>query len=188
MARGLSNALMTGVLAAAVVLTWYWGRPPAEVPDSRASGGDPERGYYLRDAVMRNTDENGGARYDIHAGAISERPAQRVLEMRDVRIEYHEQPASQWSISAAEGLVSIDGRRFELSGGVELQRDGSDGARAASLVTERLLLDLEGQKVTTDAAVTLRDGRNIVSAIGMSAFLMEDRVELESNVHVRVQP
>lgn len=188
MPKALANALFLIALAAAAALTWYWGRPEIPVPETGAGDSTLSRGYYLRDAVIRHTDEDGEVLYEIHAGTVMERPVERLLALRDVSIVHREGVTRQWEIVAAEGEASVDDLRLALAGGVALRRDSSDGGLDLSLETERLWLDLERKVARTDAKITLRYGTNLVTAVGMSAFLLEDQLELESNVYVRVQP
>jgi lipopolysaccharide export system protein LptC len=54
--------------------------------------------------------------------------------------------------------------------------------------TERLLVDTARNTASTDAEVFLDFGAQKVRATGMVAYLMEERVELQSSVHGRFQP
>lgn len=167
-------------LTAAASLSWYFSRPPAEPP--RVTDGDaPPLGYYLRDATLLGTDESGRLLYRIHAAeAVADRRGDG-LAMTDVRVEYVDEQAVDWSISAERAVTPGDRSTVELEQ-VRLAREGAAG-REETVVAPHLRLDPDEYFASTDAPVEVRTGRAVVRGVGLDAWLREDRIDVKSEIH-----
>jgi len=187
MYKAVRNVLALCLLVAAAVGTWYWRQPGQPGPGLAESRGAPP-GYYLRDAVLLETDASGRVSYRIHAALVEERPRDGALLLNDVLVEY--QPAEEipWRVRAARGEARPDEAALELEGGVELTREPGEDGQATTVRMERLLLLPEQHLASASGGVSFRVGPNALEAVGMKAFLKEDRLELESNVHGRFRP
>ncbi len=121
MSVGLRNLAALLLLAAAASLSWYFSRSP-EQPRRAAGNGEPGLlGYYLRDATLLGTDESGRALVRIHTAEAVQEHGQG-LTLTGVRIEYRDEQAVGWTISAelarAPGdLGHVDLERVRLERG-----------------------------------------------------------------------
>lgn len=188
MHRPLRNALVLCLLAAAAAATWYWSRPLTPEPTAAGAGGYTPPGYYLRDAVVMRRDAEGRPLYRIHADFARDRPEHDTLLLDGVRIEYRDEEAIPWRMRAAQAALHGGQRTLELQDGVELVREANEAARRVVIRTERLLLDPDRHFASAPGEVVFTTGSSRLTATGLEAFLKEDRVELESNVHGRYQP
>lgn len=177
------------LLAAAALVMFYFGRQPR--PDASLRPVDARAyplGYYLRDAVLLGTDEQGRISYRLHAGLVEERPDDARLSLENVRFEYQPSEQIPWSIVAARGEAPIGAERtyLDLKGGVELTRDPDAQGKPARVETSELRLEPDRHLASTAAPVRVSIGDDALDAVGLKAFLDKDRLELESEVHGRV--
>jgi len=186
--RRILDILFVCLLAAAAAGTWYWSRPtsPADARDRALDGALPT--YYVRDALLLRTDETGRVRYRIHAAYAEELPGGGALRLDDVRIEFREDEQIPWRVRAGHAAASLADQVLELGGGVELVRDSPREGAPTIVRTETLVLEPLRQFASASGRVTFVLGPNELIADGLKAFLKEDRLELESNVHGRLTP
>jgi lipopolysaccharide export system protein LptC len=185
--RNLRNGVAMLLLAAAALVTWYFGRPAPKASSRPADDRAFPLGYYLRDAVLLGTDDQGAISYRLHAGLVEERPDAAALALEDVRFEYQPSEKIPWSIVAAKGSAPIGAERaqLDLSGGVELTRAPAADGRPTRIETDTLRLEPDKHVASAAGPVRISVGGNALDAVGLTAFLEEDRIELESQVHGR---
>ena len=63
-----------------------------------------------------------------------------------------------------------------------------EGDRDTRVETDRLTVDIDTNVASTDGEVRVAVGDDWVTAIGMTAYLMEERLQLQSSVHGQFQP
>ena len=184
----VQNTLVFTVLALTAVGSWYVTRTNViDDPQEESVRGLP-LGYYLIDAELLGTDEEGQVFYQISARRLEERADESGLSLRDVRVEYRPRVDVPWLLTAASGRAPRDQSYLELEGRVELVSQPDDGEEGTIIRTERLRLLPESFVATTDASVSVRVGQTQISAVGMKAYLKDDRLELESSVHAQFRP
>ncbi|MEO0998926.1 MAG: LPS export ABC transporter periplasmic protein LptC [Pseudomonadota bacterium] len=181
----LRAALVFAGLLAAAAASWVASR--GEGPEQAGETIVPasSAGYYVRDAIVRGSGDDGRFLYSIRAGAAAENPDGGTIELNEVAISYGAADEVPWQITADRGSVSDDLEAVTLSGNVIAE---SLGETPAALVTETLTVEPQRYRASTDARVTISVGERSISATGMLAFLDEDRIELRSNVRGRFLP
>jgi lipopolysaccharide export system protein LptC len=182
------SILVLCLLTAAAAATWYFSRPPQPGAAAARDGAGGPPSYYLRDAVLLQTDDDGRVLYRIHADLVEERPDDRALLLDGVRIEYRDAEEIPWQVRAGRAAAWIESQSLELHDGVELVRDPGESGVPTVVRTEQLLLEPRRHLASAEGEVVFTVGRNTLAAVGLKAFLKEDRLELESNVHGRFQP
>jgi lipopolysaccharide export system protein LptC len=90
-------------------------------------------------------------------------------------------------LTAPLGELSADQALLELWGGVEVIGESGDHERT-SLQTERLEVDTTAHVARTADPVDLGVGPQRISGTGMVANLLEERLQLQSEVHGRFSP
>lgn len=188
MHRRFLNAIVVCLLVAAAVGTWILGQradPGAEL--TRIGDGTPPA-YYLRDAVMLRTDENGRVLYRVHADLAEEQPGGEGLLLTGVRVEYREDEQIPWHVRAGRAAAWLEEQTLELKDGVELIRMPEGDTPAVTVRAEQVLLEPLRHLASADGKVLFTRGANEIAAVGLKAFLKEDRLELESDVHGRLRP
>ncbi|HEU4619329.1 MAG TPA: LPS export ABC transporter periplasmic protein LptC [Gammaproteobacteria bacterium] len=184
MYKNLRNGAAMLMLAAAAVAAWYFGRP-APPPSSRAGQARTyPLGYYLRDAVLLGTSDEGRVSYRLKAGLAEERPDASRLVLEDVHFEYEPSEQVPWTIAAARGEAPIGDRTYlDLEGDVRLERVAGAPGVPARVETDRLRLEPAKHLASTSGPVRVAADGGVLEAVGLKAFLAEDRLELESEVH-----
>ena len=183
MAVSLRNSLAIALLSAAALASWYFSRqPPARIARDTGAAGAPA-GYYLRGARFVGTDENGNIVYRMRADDLAEHPDRELLEMRGVQLEYRSPQNDEWSINAERATAPKNRSVVDLEGAVHVENKPGDSGTPLSIETTRLRFETANAVVLTDAAVSVQVGGLHVSATGLRAHLKDDRLELESGVH-----
>jgi lipopolysaccharide export system protein LptC len=176
-----------GLLLAAASASWYWSRPPAEAPPTEG-GATSALGFYLADAVLLGTGVEGELLYELSAQRAEERPTEGLLWLTQVRVDYRPAAQANWSLTASTAAAPIDGSLLQLAGEVELRSVATPDGDGALIRTSALTLDAEARIATSDQTVTVVLGDEQIEAVGMRAYLMDDRLELNSNVHAQFSP
>jgi lipopolysaccharide export system protein LptC len=144
-------------------------------------------GFYMTEAEITSAGPDGLPRYRVIADEIRQRSLRGETLLENVRVEYNIYSASPWTLTAPAGVLSADQALVELWGGVELVGDSSDFG-VATMQTERLEVDTRAHIARTASPVALGVGPQQVHAIGMVAYLLDERVQLQSEVHGRFLP
>ena len=182
------NTLGLAALAGATVLSWYWSREQPADPETNGNLDSLPLGYYLTDATILGTDEEGRVLYRIWAGRAEERPAEERLLLSEVRVEYQPVADVPWRLTARSGEAPLDRSYLDLSEAVELAGEPRDGGARIVIRTQRLRLEPETFVATTEGPVSLFIDARRLEAVGMRADLKDDRLELESDVHGQFLP
>src|SRR5262245_13442405 len=62
-------------------------------------------GYYLQDAVITQTQENGSVSLRLIANRIEQRRRDDSIELQTVRVNYFQSPQREWLLTARQGFV-----------------------------------------------------------------------------------
>ena len=169
-----------GVLAA---VTAWWGYRPEEAPDA----GNPSLAapaYSLRSAILEETGPDGRWRLRIETDNASESaPGSGEIALQGVHALYHPGSPDAWRLHARQGRLPAGGQRLLLSGGVELEPVAKHETASPRISTTRLALDLERERATTPAPVTIHFGPHALGATGLTADMKAGTLRLESALH-----
>ncbi|HEX7117057.1 MAG TPA: LPS export ABC transporter periplasmic protein LptC [Steroidobacter sp.] len=146
----------------------------------------PEQpGYYLEDAVITQTQQDGSLELKLEAERIEQQRNDDSIALHGVRAEYFESPERQWQLSAQRGLVPANSRILHLAGNVELRP--ADSA-TTFLRTDALAIDPEKNiAYSTSSPVSLRFGQHTMTVNSFRADLSNETIRLES-VDGRFEP
>jgi LPS export ABC transporter protein LptC len=171
------------LLGAAAVASWFYSLPDPVAPARGSSGDDAPLGYYLRGAQLVGTDEEGHVAYRILADRLEELPGQERLLLEGVQIEY--QPANEvrWLITAGGASAPKDASLLDLSGGVEMRSEPTDGSRPYRMKNESLRFVPDTSTVTSDALTEMHVGDWQLVGNGLRVNLKDQRLALESEIH-----
>jgi LPS export ABC transporter protein LptC len=176
---------MTSLLAAAVVsygvLVRQNGADDIATERSRA-----QPGYYLKDAIVTDTTDDGTPGLRLAARRIEQHPENGSITLRDVTVDYLALPERSWRLTANEGIVPGGTTTIRFSGDVALAAEGEP--RGAVIRTDALSIDTQTSIATTDEPVSIELGGHHVLARGMMANLKDNHVQLESEVNGRFVP
>ncbi|MGD9387391.1 MAG: LPS export ABC transporter periplasmic protein LptC [Gammaproteobacteria bacterium] len=177
---------LTLVLLALLAGGAWWLNDQLQAPDSIQPRPAAD-GFYMLGAEITAPDAEGLPRYRLVAAEIRQVALGGETLLKDVRVEYNVYSASPWLLTAPDGSVSADQEVLELWGGVDAIGDSGDHG-PARLITDRLEVDIETSVARTDDPVQLILGPQELHGVGLVAYLLEERLQLESEVHGRFLP
>lgn len=152
----------------------------------------PEQpGYYLKDAVILRTREDGSPGIELIAREIQQKLSRtergEAITMDDVRVNYFGTKDWQWELTAKSGLVPPNSRVVQLDGNVEL-RSLASNASNIFLRTDELSIDTEKSVAyTTRSPVHVRFGPHSMVVKNLRADLNTEKLRLEA-VNGRFDP
>jgi lipopolysaccharide export system protein LptC len=147
-------------------------------------------GYYLKDAVILRTREDGTPGIELIARRIDQRLSRPVqgeaITMDSVRVNYFGKEDWQWALTAKTGLVPPNSRVVQLEGDVELRSLAGD--ENAYLRTSELAIDTEKNiAYSTRSPVQVRFGQHAMTVKSLRADLTSEKLRLET-VNGRFDP
>lgn len=175
------------VLTAAALGSWYLARPDTETDTKRVARDSVHRGYYLNEARILGTGDDGSLLYEIEAAHAEQLEDDRI-EFSQVRLRYSPESDVPWIVNADQATLTEDSPRITLHGNVHALSKGDAEDGDIEISTQYLELDPERFIAQTDARVEIRFGARSLTATGMLASLNDDRIELKSNVSGKIVP
>lgn len=138
-------------------------------------------GYYLTDAILSGTGDDGRILYRVRASTVVQTPADGSVNMENVSVDYEPTTQVPWSLHANTGKMLPGGKIMQLSGNVvAATRDA--GSPPAIIRTDYLEFDPDTDTATTTSKVVITYADSIVQATGLRAMLRQDRMELLADV------
>jgi lipopolysaccharide export system protein LptC len=175
--------LLTFAAAASIMLVLRNSNEPSEKPSTARLG----IGYYMTDAELIVTGEDGQTRYRVRTENATQNPDAGSISLDKVFVEYDPLSAVPWELRADSGHIPPDRNTIELRGNVIAQtRDDEDAP--ITIRTDFLELDTETYIAHTEHKVAIDYSLNRVFATGMRAFLKEDRLQLLADVNGKFEP
>lgn len=176
------TALLIGAVASGVLL---FRSGPEEQTDQQ--GPSLGIGYFMTDARLVGTGQDGRALYRVSAANASQNLADGAVEMEDVRMIYDPLTDIPWDVRADAGRMPPDGNIIELEGNVVATTQEGDRA-PTTIRTDYLEMDPETFVAQTSRKVTVEHEDRKVYATGMRLYLKDDRLLLISNVNGKFVP
>lgn len=138
----------------------------------------PQPGYYLHDAIITETQQDGSLGMRLIAELIEQRPSDDAITLSGVRVNYFHAPGRQWALSAHRGVVPADSRIVHLMGDVVLRPADSPDSL---LRTEALTIDTGRNIAYADnSPVDVQFGQHAMTVQSFTADLTSEKVRLES--------
>lgn len=168
---------VTALLAALVIGYGALNGRGVQTVTSETSPQQP--GYYLKDAVITQTQKDGSLALRVAAGTIAQRPQDDSFVLSAVRVDYFQAPGREWVLSSQRGFVPADSRVLHLEGDVELRP--ADAGQNTFLRTDALAIDTQRNVAySTRSPVQIRFGRQEMTVKSFTADLNTERIRLES--------
>ncbi len=149
--------------------------------------GQQAPGYYLLDAAILGTDDEGLRLYRIEAESIQHLPAEDRVAMQSVVVRYRDSDETSWLVRARAGSIEAGGSGILLTGDVQL-RDSSAAEEGVRIETDVLEFLPRQRFASTTAAVRITQPGVVLTARGMEADLLNERVRLKADVSGRFTP
>ncbi len=181
------SIIFLGILTFAAIGSWYLTRTDRSTHDEEPPDTPLHRGYYLKQARILGTGEDGSLLYEIDS-EFAEQQENGQIEFTDVHIRYSPGSDVAWTIDADHATLSQGSPRILLRGHVRAISNAAQAEREIEIRTQYLELDPERFVAETDQRVQLRIGARSLTATGMLASLHDDKIELKSNVSGKFMP
>jgi LPS export ABC transporter protein LptC len=156
-------------------------------PAPAANGTRAERpGYYLQDAVITQTQQDGTISMRLVVNRIEQRQRDDSFSLDTVRVNYFQSPQREWLLTARQGIVPASFRVVQLFGDVELRP--TDAQTNAFLHADAMAIDTQTNVAYSIASpVHLRFGSHAMVVKNFRADLKSENIRLES-VNGRFEP
>jgi lipopolysaccharide export system protein LptC len=188
-----SPVLLLGGLAA---LT-YWLDAQVQPPAARRDGStrhDPD--LFLVNFRAVNFDENGKPKETLAAIRGDHFPDDETAELTKPMFRITQAGKAPFTVTAERGKVSGDREHAYFTGHVEAHREADDAATTTgrepagplTLTTEYLHVIPKTERVETDKAVTIREARGIIQAVGLELDNKTKTLKLKSRVAGTFEP
>jgi lipopolysaccharide export system protein LptC len=184
---GWAPVLLLGSLAA---LT-YWLDAQIQPSAARRDGStrhDPD--LFLENFHATSFDENGRPRESLAARRGNHYPDDDTAELLTPRIRITQADRPPFEVTAERAKISGDRENAYFTGHVVARREAEDAATAKgreaagalTLETEYLHVIPKADRAETDKAVTIREPRGIIEAVGMDLDNKTKTLKLKSKV------
>jgi LPS export ABC transporter protein LptC len=172
--RWISIAALLATLVAGYAA--FTQRDPSEVIYGEAP---PQPGYFLRDAIITQTEKDGSPGIRLIAQRIDQKSAEDAIRLTTVQVDFLRTAERQWMLTAQRGLVPTGSRVIQFSGDVQLRP--IDDTTNAFLRTDALAIDTERNVAySTQSPVDIRFGKVAMRVRRFEADLNTEKVKLES--------
>ena len=175
------------LLTAGAIGSWYLARSNSGSTEAEAPLETAHRGYYLKQARILGTGEDGSLLYEIVAEHAEQQEDDRI-EFTDVKIRYSPDSNVPWVVNADQATLREGAPRIALRGHVQILNSRDTSGGDTEIRTQYLELDPERFVAETESRVQVRIGARSVTATGMLASLNDDRIELKSNIRGKIAP
>jgi len=166
-------ALLAALVAGYGALT---GRDPSQVSVSES---DALPSYFLRDALIVQTEEDGTPGLRLAASRIDQERTGGDIHLTSVRVEFLRTQQREWVLTAREGHIPAESRVIEFRGDVHLRP--IDSKTPTYLRADALRIDTERQVAySTSSPVDIRFGGFAMTVGRFEADLNTEKVKLES--------
>jgi LPS export ABC transporter protein LptC len=180
---------LAALLAALVI---GYGALVERSPAPTANAAQAEQpGYYLQDAVVTQTQQDGSVSLRLIADRIEQQRRDDSIALETVRVNYFQAepgqaPQREWLLNANRGFVPADFRVVQLFGDVELRP--ADAQPNAFLRADALAVDTQTNVAYSLASpVHVRFGGHAMVVKNFRADLNSEKIRLES-VNGRFDP
>jgi len=176
---------LAATIAAAFFLLWQSDEPAiTSYSDARQLRGEAEPDGFVINGSYTSYDEAGQRKIVFTSPRIEQFEEEDLATMESPSAEvFGANEAEPWLLEAEKGSLLRSSDLLYLTGNVRVTR--TIGARKATLATESLTLDNNQGKVYTDDLVEITDSMGTTRAKGMSAWIDERILELNSQVEGR---
>lgn len=175
-----------GVLIVAAIASWYIARDDDEIT-ATGSTTSTHLGYYLSEARILGTDEDGTLLYEIRAKRAEQQRDDSIV-FSDVEIQYSPTTDVPWNLSAKSAAIHPDAEEIWLEGDVRATSSEGFSGDDTEIRTPSLRLDPASFIAQTSERIEIRIGDQSLNGTGMLASLDENRLEILSNVSGRFIP
>ncbi len=144
-----------------------------------ASGVPDRPKYYMRNAVITDTQQDGSVLTQLAAARIELQPATEDLSMQQVNLHYHQSSETEWRMTAERGFKAGNSPIVTLSGNVVL-RPATGDANSALQADELALDTVKEIAYSTNSPVNIRYARHNLKAESFQFDMKTQKLNLRA--------
>jgi LPS export ABC transporter protein LptC len=168
---------LTSLLAALVL--GYGSFVRRESPDVAIGAAPEQPGYYLKDAVITQTQADGSIGMRLATNRIEQQTKDDSIVMTPVRVDYFQVPGREWRLSAQRGFVPANSRVVQLNGDVAVR--AADDPANLFLAVDALAIDtVRNVAYSMSSPVELQSGPHHLTVSGFEADLKEEKIHAKT--------
>lgn len=131
--------------------------------------------------TLRQYNIKGSVSHYLQTPSMDHVPLNNTHHITTPHIIVAQENQSPWEINAIEAIAIEGGQQISFNKNVVIHQPKAAHAPESTLATESMTYFPHKQFATTDKKVTFTQAGNVVTSIGMNAYLAESRVQLLSN-------
>lgn len=183
----MNTLRLLGLLAIALLAVaslWFQGDGPRVIAPEQT---DRHRvDLRLSDFTAVYMGADGTPEYELRGVALDHFADDETTELTAPHLTFHRPDAAPWDVYSGHGFINAAGDLVVLSQGVKMVQQQESGVLA--LTTERMRVQPEIDYAETESPVTLSSPQGVIDAVGMQAYLAEERLVLLSEVRGHYEP
>lgn len=143
----------------------------------------PDRSdYFIRGAKMSAMGPHGKLIYQVQAEEILHFP-DRSATLTDMTVHYQGGPTGVWQLKSKRGVIPVGGKKLTLQGDVFIRGKRPNKGLTQMKMNEVDIIPMTGTMITqSPVSIIQPDAR--ITAVGMRADILEDVINLSSDVQV----
>jgi len=143
--------------------------------------------YYLNNAELTGTTEDGAVLYRLRADRAEQNTADASIELQLIDLNYGPAGGPTWNVRANEGRIPAAAEVIELAGDVRAVSGDVPGGRT-EIRTQQLDISPDTMLATTGARVAVLFDGHQLNGTGMEANFKTNRLSLLANVNGKFTP
>jgi len=143
--------------------------------------------YYMENFTTLTMNQDGTPKNRLNATYLAHYPDDNTSELHEPQLEMFRQDKPPIIVKSDKGWVTSNNDVILLSGNVYLHQNDADGNPKLELITEDARILVGEKYAETDKATTLISKKSVTTAIGMRAYLQEQRMEFLNNVRTTIE-
>ncbi len=183
--RALFSLLLTTFIGAGAL---WLGQKSEERPQEQQQRSSSGADYYMTRFTATEMDESGHPKHRIQAEYMAHSAEDDTIKLTQPQAILFRPGEADWQLQANHGVVEEKGELLRLKGDVLAQQPAYANQPMTEFRTDTLLLKPNDHYAETGDPVVLTHGKSRIDAVGMRAFLEEERVELLSAVRGYYEP
>lgn len=166
------------IVALIAVLVWAFQDKLLPPDSSEESSGAQVPDYSMKGFVITSYNEEGSPQLYLQASEMERYEDEGLTKLLAPYLVVASKEEDSWYLLAERGELIGEGEDVWLYGNVRIEKPES----GSYLLTEKVYYSASREYVETDVAVTFHDVDAKIEAVGMRAYLKEQRIEFLSNV------
>lgn len=143
--------------------------------------------YYMENFTTITMNQDGKPKNKLYADYMAHYPDDNTSELHQPELEIFRENKQPINVRSDQGWVTSNNEVILLKGNVYLYQNDNDGKLKTELLAEDAKVLVGEKYAETDNPTTLINGKSTTTAVGMRAYLQEQRLEFLSNVRTTIE-